>query len=243
MNVICNHLGGDFLMNKRERQNKLVQAIQQNKQITASELATDLNVSKRTILRDIQDLEDQGVKILAKHGKLGGYQLQETPNSYELELTDKQLTALFLVLNESQSYTTLPYKEEINAIIKKCLNLPYTKMRRALKKLDRYIKFNQQTHVDLPPIFSEVLIYCTERNVMAMEYNKNNEIMTENVIFIGLLCTDGLWKAVIFEIGLGKTNEIPIVDVHDISYSFEKKIKTQDITINNYQQFLNPTES
>src|SRR5699024_12074268 len=52
-----------FLMNKRERQNKLVQAIQQNKQITASELATDLNVSKRTILRDIQDLEDQGVKI------------------------------------------------------------------------------------------------------------------------------------------------------------------------------------
>ena len=50
-------------MNKRERQNKLVQAIQQNKQITASELATDLNVSKRTILRDIQDLEDQGVKF------------------------------------------------------------------------------------------------------------------------------------------------------------------------------------
>ncbi|RIL46196.1 DNA-binding transcriptional regulator, partial [Staphylococcus equorum] len=26
-------------------------------------------------------------------------------------------------------------------------------------------------------------------------------------------------------------------------YSFEKTIKTQDITINNYQQFLNPTES
>src|SRR5699024_8725435 len=150
-----NHLGGDFLMNKRERQNNLVQAIQQNKQITASELAIDLDVSKRTIIRDIQDLEYQGVKILAKHSKLVGYQLQETPNSYELELTDNQLTALFLVLNESQSNTTLPYKEEINAIIKKCLNFPYTKMRRALKKLDRYIKFNQQTHVDLPPIFSE----------------------------------------------------------------------------------------
>ncbi|ATH59438.1 MULTISPECIES: helix-turn-helix transcriptional regulator [Staphylococcus] len=230
-------------MNKRERQNKLVQAIQNNKQITATELAANLNVSKRTILRDIQDLEDQGVKILAKHGKLGGYQLQETPNSYELELTENQLTALFLILNESQSYTTLPYKEEVNAIIKKCLNLPYTKMRRALKKLDRYIKFDQQTHTDLPPIFSEVLIYCTERNVMAMEYNTNGNVATENVIFIGLLCTDGLWKAVVFEIGLGKTNEIPIVDIHDISYSFEKTIKTQDITINNYQQFLNPTES
>src|SRR5699024_12576148 len=119
------------------------QAIQNNKQITATELAANLNVSKRTILRDIQDLEDQGVKILAKQGKLGGYQLQETPNSYELELTENQLTAAFLILTESQSYTTLPYKEEVNAIIKKCLNLPYTKMRRALKKLDRYIKFDQ----------------------------------------------------------------------------------------------------
>src|SRR5699024_1974064 len=78
---------------------------------------------------------------------------------------------------------------------------------------------------------------------MAMEYNKNNEIMTENVIFIGLLCTDGLWKAVIFEIGISKTIAITSVNIHDISYSFDKKIKTQDITINNYQQFLNPTES
>ncbi|RIN00289.1 helix-turn-helix transcriptional regulator [Staphylococcus shinii] len=230
-------------MNKRERQNKLVLAIQENKQITASELASNLNVSKRTILRDIQDLEDQGVKILAKHGKLGGYQLQETPNSYEIELTENQLSALFLVLNESQSYTTLPYREEINAIIKKCLNLPYTTMRRTLKKLDRYIKFDKQQHTNLTPIFSDVLIYSTERNVMAMEFYNNNQVVTENVIFIGLLCDEGLWKAIIFEIGLGKTNEIPIVDIHDISYSFEKTIKTQDININNYQQFLNPTES
>jgi predicted DNA-binding transcriptional regulator YafY len=67
----------------------------------------DLNVSKRTILRDIQDLEDQGVKILAKHGKLGGYQLQETPNSYEIELTENQLSALFLVSMFCQNLNTL----------------------------------------------------------------------------------------------------------------------------------------
>jgi len=77
---------------------------------------------------------------------------------------------------------------------------------------------------------------------MAMEYDNHSRVITENVIFIGLLCEGGLWKAVVFEIGLGKTNEIPIVDIQDISYSFEKTIKTQDITINNYQQFLNPTE-
>ncbi|WP_251517846.1 MULTISPECIES: helix-turn-helix transcriptional regulator [Staphylococcus] len=230
-------------MNKRERQNKLVQAIQKNRQITATELAQNMKVSKRTILRDIQDLEDQGVKILAKHGKLGGYQLRETQSSYSIELTESQLSALFLVLNESQSYSTLPYREEIQAIIKKCLNLPYTKMRRTLKKLDRYIKFDNHHQPDLPEIFSDVLIYCTERNVMSVEYQQDNQTYTENIIFIGLLCKDGIWKAVIFEIGLGTTNEIPITAIQDIAYSFEKTIKTQDITISNYHQFLNPTES
>ncbi|MCD8879928.1 helix-turn-helix transcriptional regulator [Staphylococcus kloosii] len=229
-------------MNKRERQNMIVNAIHHNKQITAAELANNLKVSKRTILRDIQDLEDQGVKILAKHGKLGGYQLQESQHNYAIELTESQLSALFLVLNESQSISTLPYKEEISAIIKKCLNLPYSKMRKTLKRLDRYIKFEQHEHVALPSLFSDLLIYCTERNVMSMEYFDEEQLFTENVIFIGLICENGLWKAVIFEIGLGSTSEIPIANIQDIAYSFEKKIKTQDISIKNYREFLNPTE-
>jgi predicted DNA-binding transcriptional regulator YafY len=220
----------------------IVNAIHHNKQITAAELANNLKVSKRTILRDIQDLEDQGVKILAKHGKLGGYQLQESQHNYAIELTESQLSALFLVLNESQSISTLPYKEEISAIIKKCLNLPYSKMRKTLKRLDRYIKFEQHEHVALPSLFSDLLIYCTERNVMSMEYFDEEQLFTENVIFIGLICENGLWKAVVFEIGLGSTSEIPIANIQDIAYSFEKKIKTQDISIKNYREFLNPTE-
>lgn len=229
-------------MNKRERQNMIVNAIHHNKQITAAELAHNLKVSKRTILRDIQELEDQGVKILAKHGKLGGYQLQESQHNYAIELTESQLSALFLVLNESQSISTLPYKEEISAIIKKCLNLPYSKMRKTLKRLDRYIKFEQHEHVALPSLFSDLLIYCTERNVMSMEYFDEEQLFTENVIFIGLICENGLWKAVVFEIGLGSTSEIPMANIQDIAYSFEKKIKTQDISIKNYREFLNPTE-
>ena len=57
-------------MNKGERQNLIITAIQQNKKMTALELAKYCNVSKRTILRDIDDLENQGVKIYAHYGKM-----------------------------------------------------------------------------------------------------------------------------------------------------------------------------
>lgn len=57
-------------MNKLERQNRIIQTIQSSDKITASQLAKQFKVSKRTILRDIDELEDQGVKVYARHGKL-----------------------------------------------------------------------------------------------------------------------------------------------------------------------------
>lgn len=111
-----------------------------------------------------------------------------------------------------------------------------------IKKMDYYIKFEDTAQITLPNIFSDILIYCTERNVMLVDFYEDNQTIAENVIFIGLLCKDGQWHAVVFEIGLGSTRELPIKDIQDISYSFEKTIKTHDITIDNYQQFLNPTD-
>ncbi|MBA9941469.1 HTH domain-containing protein, partial [Ralstonia insidiosa] len=150
-------------MNKLERQNRIIQTIQSSDKITASQLAKQFNVSKRTILRDIDELEDQGVKVYARHGKLGGYQIKDAHAKITLSLTEQQLSALFLTLNESQSNSTLPYQNEIRAIIKQCLNLPQTRLRKLLKKMDYYIKFEDSNHVTLPQLFSDILIYCTER--------------------------------------------------------------------------------
>ena len=229
-------------MNKLERQNRIIQTIQSSDNITASQLAKQFKVSKRTILRDIDELEDQGVKVYARHGKLGGYQIKDEHDKITLSLTEQQLSALFLTLNESQSYSTLPYQNEIRAIIKQCLNLPQTRLRKLLKKMDYYIKFEDSNHVTLPHLFSDILIYCTERNVMLVDLNEDGQTQAENVIFIGLICKNAVWHAVVFEIGRGYTRELSIMNIQDISYSFEKTIQTQDISIENYRQFLAPSE-
>ena len=64
-------------MNKLERQNQIIQSIQNSDKMTASQLAKLFKVSKRTILRDIDDLEEQGVKVYAQHNKLGCYQIKK----------------------------------------------------------------------------------------------------------------------------------------------------------------------
>lgn len=50
-------------MNKETRQNKLIALIQQQQHMTAQELAQALNVSKRTILRDMHELEKMEFKF------------------------------------------------------------------------------------------------------------------------------------------------------------------------------------
>ena len=64
-------------MNKLERQNRIIQTIQSSDKITASQLAKQFKVSKRTILRDIDELEDQGVKVYARQSVLFHFTLSK----------------------------------------------------------------------------------------------------------------------------------------------------------------------
>ena len=77
---------------------------------------------------------------------------------------------------------------------------------------------------------------------MSVDFVSDNKMAAQNVIFIGILCKNAEWLAIVFDIGHGCTRELPILAIHDISYSFEKTLNTHDITIDNYTQFLNPSD-
>lgn len=229
-------------LNKHERQNELIIAIQHNHKMSTQELAEYLNVSKRTIARDIAELESQGVKIYSQLGKLGGYQIKENEMKLTMNFEESQLIALFLLLKESKSHTSLPYQNEIDEIISQSLKIPNTHVRRILKNMNKYIECESQDQIFLPQLFSDILIYCSERNVMSVDFTDEEQLIAENVVFIGVICKKGKWYSVVYEIGHDCTRELPISDIQDISYSFEKKINTFDISIENYKQYLKPAD-
>ncbi|ARJ50471.1 helix-turn-helix transcriptional regulator [Staphylococcus lutrae] len=227
-------------MNKEMRQQQLLSLIQEEKTMTASALARQLNVSKRTISRDIQALEKKGVPIVAYTGKSGGYQLQRTHRPYQLTLTDTELQALYLLLKESLAQSTLPYKTITRTLIQKILKQPYTHIRRTLQQLDEFILYETHKQPRLPHLFEDLLVYCHERKVMGIDYRttKNAPPQFENVIFIGLIARHEGWQAIVYHIGGNYTQYVDIALIEDIAYSFKKSIKTEDITLENYQSFL-----
>ena len=62
-------------MERPQRLLALLVALQANRQMTASELAEQFGVSKRTILRDVEALAAADIPVVAERGRYGGVSL------------------------------------------------------------------------------------------------------------------------------------------------------------------------
>ncbi|MBB6521374.1 helix-turn-helix transcriptional regulator [Pseudoteredinibacter isoporae] len=90
-------------MNKAERLLKLLTLLQSRRRaITAAQMADKLNVSERTIYRDIQALELSGVPISGEAGV--GYMLQAGSTLAPLMFNESELEALILGVRMVQAW-------------------------------------------------------------------------------------------------------------------------------------------
>jgi len=62
-------------MNIRSRQDAVVRSLRRSGTATIAELASEIGVSRRTVLRDIAALRDEGFVIHSEPGRGGGLQL------------------------------------------------------------------------------------------------------------------------------------------------------------------------
>jgi predicted DNA-binding transcriptional regulator YafY len=83
----------------------LLLLLQQRGQVTAAEVATELEVSERTARRDLEALGMAGVPIYSRPGRNGGWQLVGGARTDLSGLNAAEVRALFLVAGPSSSAT------------------------------------------------------------------------------------------------------------------------------------------
>jgi predicted DNA-binding transcriptional regulator YafY len=173
--------------------------LQVHRRLTAGELARRLEVSMRTIHRDMEALSGAGVPVVAERGTGGGWHLLEEYRTNLTGLSDTEVQALFLAT---------PTRVFADLGLAKVADAALIKLSAALPSRHRHSAedVRQRIHVDvagwrqsedavpLLPTFQEAV--WQERKVR-MVYRRNDGGGVERVVDpLGLVAKGSLWYLV-----------------------------------------------
>lgn len=117
-------------MNVRLRQDAIVRSLRRNGTSTISELAAEVAASRRTVLRDISALRDQGFVIHSEPGRGGGLQLDPQSVQTAPRLSVTEVFALLISVASMRAAGYLPFSSLADAGLAKIEKaLPSDKVR------------------------------------------------------------------------------------------------------------------
>ena len=124
-------------MNIRLRHDAIVRTLRRNGTSTVDDLAREIGVSKRTVLRDIGALRDQGFVIHSESGRGGGIQLDPESTQTTSRLSVTEVFALLISVAAMRAARSLPFADLADAGLSKIEKaLPADKVRDLRRLLD-----------------------------------------------------------------------------------------------------------
>lgn len=124
-------------MNIRVRQDAIVRRLRRDGTSTVDELAEEVGASRRTILRDICALRDQGFVIHSECGRGGGVQLDPQSMQTTARLSVPEVFALLISVATMRAARSLPFSSLADAGLAKIERaLPPDKVRDLRRFLD-----------------------------------------------------------------------------------------------------------
>lgn len=117
-------------MNIRHRHDSIVRTLRRNGSSTIDALASEVGASRRTLLRDISALRDEGFVIYSEPGRGGGIQLDPQSMQTTARLSVAEVFALLISVAAMRAAQNLPFSDLADAGLSKIeKSLPSDKVR------------------------------------------------------------------------------------------------------------------
>jgi predicted DNA-binding transcriptional regulator YafY len=166
--------------------------------MTAAELAQELEVSVRTIHRDVEELSAAGVPIFAERGPLGGIRLVDGYRTRLTGMTADEAEALFLSGLSGPAAQLGLGTMVAAAQLKVMAALPPELRSRASRLVQRF-------HLDAAgwyqpdetvPHLAALSTGVWEGRCVAIEYERDGTVVTRTIAPLGLVIKGGIWYVV-----------------------------------------------
>ena len=184
---------------RADRLLSLMMLLQTRRQMTAKELAVELEVSKRTIYRDIEALSFAGVPVYAMGGPGGGYALLDNYRTSLTGLNENEIQALFMLTIPSP-ISDLGVSQQLKAAILKLTSsftnehYEHTDFLRQRLHLDAASWFQTEDPVPYLRIIQEATWQDLQ---LVFSYQRRNGMASEQIVSpYGLVAKASIWYLV-----------------------------------------------
>jgi predicted DNA-binding transcriptional regulator YafY len=177
-------------MNIRSRHDAIVRNLRRSGTSTVAELAQDVGASRRTVLRDISALRDEGFVIHSEPGRGGGLQLDPLSVQATARLSVAEVFALLISVASMRAAGNLPFSGLADAGLAKIEKaLPSDKVRDLRRFLDCLYVGELAPQVDLSnmgamdsallPAFETAFL---ERLQLRFQYRDAKGVVTSRIV-------------------------------------------------------------
>jgi predicted DNA-binding transcriptional regulator YafY len=194
-------------MTLMERHDELLRLLRSRSDWRTEDLADELGVSVRTILRDLDRLRDRGFQISAMSGPGGGVHLEPTSVLVTSQLAGEDVVALILSVAIAQAFPWMPFATGAQSALAKIeASLPHERARQVQELMMRIMigtpssaAVRRQGRVS--PLLARLfeLAFSSQR-LLAFSYRDQQGRVTHRIVEPhGLLVRAPLWYVVAWD--------------------------------------------
>ncbi|SDE11040.1 Predicted DNA-binding transcriptional regulator YafY, contains an HTH and WYL domains [Paenibacillus sp. UNCCL117] len=181
-------------MLKSQRLIELMMTVNRKRRFKVQELADEFGVSKRTILRDLQELSELGVPLYSEVGPHGGYQVIRERVLPPIAFTEEEAVAMFFAVHALRHYASLPFEaESASALSKFYLHMPGD-TRDRIDSMKNRVDFITPARRDASPFLPMLLDAAVHQKVLAVNYESRDEgASSRRIQPVFLYANNGYW--------------------------------------------------
>ncbi|HIY91440.1 MAG TPA: WYL domain-containing protein [Candidatus Companilactobacillus pullicola] len=176
-------------MNKAERLNQELIFLSNKSIFHINDLVSEFQISKRTALRDITDLEDMGLSFYTENGRYGGFHIVNRQLLIPVTFNLEEINAIFFALNALSSMSATPFEKPYKHISDKLMATLPKIQQQAVVKLQKSVQYYKIPSISAPTDLNIILQSILEETALDLTFHSNRQ----TIQVFDLLYRHGIW--------------------------------------------------
>ena len=160
---------------------------------TSEEIAQQFEVSRRTILRDVQALCEMGVPIIAREGAGGGYSLPPDYALAPVRLSAHEAFLLLLALDAIARLSEAPFAPERVSLIAKLRTLLPSQQIEDLERMLSAVNVEVPRRAQRAPYLDQIVAAAADQRWLEISYQSAERLSTQHILPRQVSSQNGFW--------------------------------------------------